>query len=99
MNQEKLIRLLISPLLTEKAYRSNGDTQQVVFKVAKDANKSEIKKAVEYMFGVKVASVCTVNVKGKSRRFGKIQGRTQDWKKAYVRLQKDSKIDFGLAEG
>lgn len=98
MNQERLLRLLISPLMTEKAYSLNGEAQQVVFKVAKDANKCEIKQAVEFVFGVKVDSVRTLNVKGKSRRFGKIQGRTQNWKKAYVRLQKDSKIDFGLAE-
>lgn len=98
MNQEKLLKLLVSPIMTEKAYRFNGEGQQVVFKVAKDANKPEIKRAVEVTFGVKVESVHTLNVKGKSRRFGKTIGKTQDWKKAYVRLNKDSKIDFGLAE-
>lgn len=98
MNQEKLLKLLISPLMTEKAYRYTGEGQQVVFKVIKDATKPEIKRAVEFAFGVKVASVHTLNVKGKTRRFGKTIGRTQDWKKAYVRLNKDSKIDFGLAE-
>lgn len=98
MNQEKLLKLLIAPLLTEKAYRFTGESQQVIFKVVKDANKIEIKQAVEFVFNVKVDSVSTLNMKGKKRRFGKIQGRTQDWKKAYVRLAKDSKIDFGLAE-
>ncbi len=98
MNQERLLRLLISPIMTEKAYRFDGEAQRVIFKVAKDANKVEIKQAVEFAFNVKVDSVRTLNMKGKSRRFGKIQGQTRDWKKAYVRLAKDSKIDFGLAE-
>ncbi len=98
MNQERLLRLLISPIMTEKAYRLNGEAQQVVFKVAKDANKIEIKQAVEFVFGVKVDSVRTLNMKAKQRRFGKIQGKTQAWKKAYVRLAGNSRIDFGLAE-
>ncbi len=98
MNQERLLRLLQSPLMTEKAYRFDGEGQQVVFKVVKDANKGEIKQAVEFVFGVKVEAVRTLNMKSKQRRFGKMQGKTQAWKKAYVRLAKDSKIDFGLAE-
>ncbi len=89
MNQERLLRLLISPLMTEKSYRFDGENQQVVFIVAKDANKGEIKQAIEFVFNVKVDAVRTLNMKGKKRRFGKMQGKTQDWKKEYVRLEKD----------
>ena len=98
MSKERLLRLLISPVMTEKAYNFDGDAQQVVFKVLKDATKTEVKSAVELMFDVKVDSVHTINIKGKQRRFGKIQGKTKAWKKAYVRLAKDAKIDFGLGE-
>ncbi len=99
MNREKLMKILVSPLITEKAYGlSNGVAQQVAFKVLKDANKSEIRRAVELMFDVKVDVVRTLNVKGKTRRFGRTVGRTQDWKKAYVRLSEGSKIDFGVSE-
>lgn len=99
MNREKLMKILVSPLMTEKAYGlSNGAAQQVAFKVLKDANKSEIRRAVELMFDVKVDVVRTLNVKGKARRFGRTVGRTQDWKKAYVRLSEGSKIDFGVSE-
>ncbi len=99
MNREKLMKILVSPLMTEKAYGlSNGTAQQVAFKVLKDANKSEIRRAVELMFEVKVDVVRTLNVKGKTRRFGRTVGRTQDWKKAYVRLSEGSKIDFGVSE-
>lgn len=65
------------------------------FEVAKNANKIEIKKAVEELFGVKVAKVNTLNVKGHLRRQGRYQGYTSDWKKAYVTLTEDSKaIEF-----
>ena len=98
MNRQRLMKVLLSPLMTEKTYRLGGVEEQVAFKVARDANKCEIKNAIEYMFDVQVAAVRTLNVKGKSRRFGRLQGRTQDWKKAYVRLQAGSKIDFGVSE-
>ena len=65
------------------------------FKVAKDATKIDIKKAVEQLFGVKVAKVNTMNVKGHLRRYGRFEGYTSDWKKAFVTLTEDSKtIEF-----
>jgi large subunit ribosomal protein L23 len=65
------------------------------FEVARDANKVEIKKAVEEIFGVKVARINTVSMNGKSRRRGYTTGRTSDWKKAYVKLTEGSKtIEF-----
>ena len=98
MNKELLVKILHAPLFTEKSYRLGGKDQQVAFKVTSKATKQDIKKAVEYMFDVKVTDVRTVNVKGKKRRFGKIVGMTKAWKKAYVRLAPEAKIDFGGIE-
>ncbi|KZX80372.1 50S ribosomal protein L23, partial [Alcanivorax sp. HI0013] len=69
-----------------------------VFKVAKDANKLEIKKAVEALFEVKVKAVRTANMKGKSKFFGRVAGKRADWKKAYVSLEEGQDIDFLGAE-
>jgi large subunit ribosomal protein L23 len=70
-------------------------TKKYTFKVAADANKIEIAKAVEELFGVKVAKVNTVNVNGKMRRYGRFEGYTASWKKAIVTLTEDSKtIEF-----
>ena len=98
MNKEHLVKILYAPLFTEKTYNLGGKDQQVAFKVATTATKPAIKKAVEYMFDVKVTEVRTLNVKGKKRRFGKVSGMTKAWKKAYVRLAEGAKIDFGGIE-
>ena len=99
MNNERLMKVLLSPVISDKAYRVAEQDKQVVFRVMTCANKLEIKKAVERMFEVKVAAVKTTNVKGKARRFGRIEGRTKDWKKAYVKLMPGYDIDFvGAAE-
>lgn len=86
--------IIIRPIVTEKTM--NGNTMKMyTFEVAKNANKIEIKKAVEELFGVKVAKVNTLNVRGKLRRQGRTQGYTSAWKKAYVTLTEDSKgIEF-----
>lgn len=94
MNQERLLKILLSPHVTSKAYEAADKSNHVVFKVATDAKKLEIKQAVETLFEVKVDAVKTVNVKGKARRFGRIEGRTKDWKKAYVKLAKGYDISF-----
>lgn len=86
--------IIIKPVITEKSMDElqNG---KYTFKVAKNANKIEIKKAVEALFGVEVAKVNTLNVNGKAKRVGRFEGRTSDWKKAVVTLTKDSKtIEF-----
>ncbi|WP_119328268.1 50S ribosomal protein L23 [Cysteiniphilum halobium] len=98
MNQERLLKVLLSPHVTNKAYEVAERSSYVVFKVATDATKKEIKKAVEMLFEVQVEDVKTVNVKGKARRFGRIEGRTKDWKKAYIRLQEGHDINFIGAE-
>ena len=86
--------IIKKPVLTEKSYDHLPD-KTYTFEVAKDANKIEIRQAVEEIFGVKVASVNTTNRDGKLRRQGRTQGYTPAVKKAYVTLKKDSKgIEF-----
>ena len=72
--------------------------EQVVFKVATDATKPEVKAAVELLFNVKVDSVQILNVKGKVKRFGRFTGRRSDWKKAYVSLTPGQEIDFSAVQ-
>ena len=80
--------------LTEKTSLAMQNTNTYSFRVRRDSTKPDIKAAVELMFGVKVDKVAVVNETGKSRRFGKLQGRTQDIKKAYVRLAPGQTIDY-----
>jgi len=98
MNQDRIATILLSPHVTEKATMVGEASNQYVFKVLKNANKREIKTAVEKMFNVQVASVSVLNVKGKNKRFGQQMGRRKDWKKAYVRLEAGHDIDFLGAE-
>ena len=93
-SQEKLINLLLAPHITEKTSLAMQNTNTYSFRVLRNSTKPQIKAAVELMFGVKVAGVQVVNETGKSRRFGKLQGRTQDIKKAYVRLAPGQTIDY-----
>ncbi|MFQ5602850.1 MAG: 50S ribosomal protein L23 [bacterium] len=90
--------ILIKPLLTEKMLALQESENKYAFKVLKDANKIEIKKAVERKFNVLVDEVRTINVKGKSKRMntrgGITTGRRADWKKAIVKLQEGYSIDF-----
>lgn len=86
--------VLKSPLLTEKANMLKETNNQVLFKVARDANKIEIKRAVEEIFKVKVEDVRTINYKGKDKRMGRYEGKRPDWKKAIVTLKKGEKLDF-----
>lgn len=86
--------IIIRPIITEKSM-IGATEKKYTFEVAKSAGKIEIAKAVEEVFGVKVAKVNTVNVRGKLRRQGRTQGYTRAWKKAYVTLTQDSKnIEF-----
>ena len=92
--QEKLMNVLLGPHVSEKAARIGEKHQQVVFRVRRDADKEQVKRAVEKMFEVKVADVQIVNVRGKLKRFGAQIGRRSDWKKAYVRLAPGSEINL-----
>lgn len=86
--------IIISPVLTEKSY-DGIQAKKYTFKVAKSATKTQIKTAIEDIFGVKVSKVNTVNVDGKKKRMGRSEGYTSDYKKAVVFLTEDSKaIEF-----
>lgn len=94
MNQEKLYRVLIGPVISEKATMAAENGNQVVFKVAKDAAKRDIKAAVETLFKVNVESVRVLNRKGKTKRTRYGLGKQSDTRKAYVRLAEGQDIDF-----
>lgn len=95
---ERLHRIILGPVVSEKSTRLSENANQTVLKVLRDARKPEIKAAVEKMFGVKVDAVRTLNLKGKCKRFGGSPGRRSDWKKAYVTLAEGHQIDV-LAGG
>ena len=86
--------LILRPLITEKATRLKEASNTICFEVARSANKIEIARAVHKLFGVKVESVRVANREGKFKRMGRFAGRRKDWKKAYVRLAPDQKIEF-----
>ncbi|CAH0534531.1 50S ribosomal protein L23 [Vibrio stylophorae] len=94
IREERLLKVLRAPHISEKATLNAETTNTIVFKVAKDATKLEIKKAVEKLFEVEVDVVRTLVVKGKTKRHGMRQGRRSDWKKAYVTLKEGQDIDF-----
>jgi len=89
MNQYEVI---VRPIVTEKAVGVKETTPTLVFEVSRDANKTEIRNAVEKLFKVKVDEVRTSTTEGKLRRRGRFSGYRGDWKKAYVRLQKGQKM-------
>jgi len=94
MNQERLMQILLAPVVSEKSTRVADANRQAVFKVVKNASKAEIRRAVELMFGVEVERVTTANVNGKRKMFQRRPGRRPDWKKAYVTLKPGQDIDF-----
>lgn len=93
MNQERLMKILLAPHVSEKSTLVADTNRQFVFKVLPDASRPEIKQAVEKMFDVEVQAVQVVNVPGKVKRFG-TPGKRSDWKKAYVKLKPGQDIDF-----
>ncbi len=86
--------VLRGPMLTERGTALKEADNKVLFKVAKGANKIEIKKAVEEIFKVKVDRVTTMNYKGKIKRMGRYSGKRPDWKKAIVTIKEGEKLDF-----
>jgi len=94
MNHERLLQVILAPVVSEKSTMVSEKNQQVVFRVTTDASKPEIKAAVELLFNVKVEGVSTVNVGGKVKRFGRMTGRRKNWKKAYVSLAQGQEIDL-----
>ncbi len=94
LNQEKLMKIVLEPRVTEKSTLVAEKHNQFVFKVLKSASKPEIKKAIELLFKVEVESVQVSNVKGKKKIFKREPGKRPDWKKAYVKLKPGFDIDF-----
>ena len=94
MSLERYYQIIHHPIISEKSTELKGAYNQLVFKVAMDANKIEIKKAIESIFGVKVLSVRTMRVLGKKKRLGRYQGRRANWKKAVVKLKEGDTVDF-----
>ena len=102
-SSERLMTVLLAPVVSEKGTYIADKHQQVIFRVMPNATKPEVKAAVELMFGkkdkpIEVMSVQIVNVKGKKKRFGQFTGRRRNWKKAYVCLKPGQEINFA-AEG
>ncbi len=95
MNKERLMQVLRSPIVSEKSTLMADASHQFAFRVATDATKPEIRKAVELMFEVQVESVRVVNIRGKVKRSGRLMGRRNGIRKAYVKLAPGSEIDFG----
>lgn len=88
-------QIVLRPIVTEKTADAKESTNTVCFQVARGANKIEVRRAVEALFGVKVVEVRVMNVPGKVRRYGRYSGKRPDWRKAYVRLAAGEKtIEF-----
>lgn len=98
MNEERLMKVLLEPHISEKSSIAGDVANQIVFKVLPDATKLEIKKAVEKIWGVTVVSTQVQNMKGKTKRTMAGRGKRKDWKKAYVRLKDGDEINFVGAE-
>ncbi|MBS1160024.1 MAG: 50S ribosomal protein L23 [Azonexus sp.] len=94
MNQQRLMQVLLAPQISEKATYIAEKHEQIIFRVASDATKPEIKAAVELLFKVEVEGVQVANVKGKVKRFKGATGRRKGWKKAYVSLKPGQEINF-----
>lgn len=95
---ERLMSVVLAPVVSEKSTLVADKNRQYVFRVADDATKPEVKAAVELLFKTKVQSVTVSNVKGKQKRFGRFMGRRRNWKKAYVRLAAGQEINFAATE-
>jgi large subunit ribosomal protein L23 len=102
-NPERLLQVIIAPQVSEKATYIAEKHNHVIFRVAQDATKSEVKAAVELIWkpqNIQVKSVQIANVKGKKKRFGRFIGRRSNWKKAYVSIQSGQEINFSdIAQG
>ena len=98
IQQERLLKVLLAPIISEKATMVADKNEQVAFRVTADATKPEIKAAVELLFKVQVESVQVLNVKGKEKRFGRFMGRRNHERKAYVCLKPGQEINFAEAQ-
>ena len=94
ISQERMLKVILAPVISEKSTRIADKLNQVVFRVLRDATKQEISAAVSNLFKVEVTGVQVLNVKGKVKRSGRVTGRRDNWKKAYVTLKPGQDIDF-----
>ena len=94
MSDSALYNIILAPHVSEKATQLADSASQVVFKVAIDATKPQIRRAIEKLFSVEVESVQVVRQKGKNKNFGRIPGKRKNWKKAYISLKQGQDIDF-----
>jgi len=94
MNQERLLQVILSPHISEKSTIGVEKRNEYVFQVVANATKPEVKDAVEHLFNAKVKTVRIVNVRPKTKLFRGIEGKRKGWKKAYVTLQADQKLDI-----
>ena len=97
MNQERLLKIIQGPVVSEKSNNLSEKQEQIALKVLPDANKKEIKAAVELLFGVQVESVTTILQKGKTKRFGRYVGKRSNVKKAYISLVPGQNLDLEAA--
>ncbi len=103
LNPERLMKVLLAPIISEKSTQIGENHNQYIFRVLDDATKPEIKAAVELLFSkkdskIEVIGVRVLNVRGKEKKVGKIQGRRRHWKKAYVSLKSGQDINYQAAE-
>lgn len=103
LNPERLMKVLLAPIISEKSTQIGEKHGQYIFRVLDDATKPEIKAAVELLFSkkdakIEVIGVRVLNVRGKEKKVGKIQGRRRHWKKAYVSLKSGQDINYQAAE-
>lgn len=94
MKEERLLKIVLATHISEKATIINEKNNEYVFRVIENATKPEVKNAIEFLFNTKVKSVRIMNVRAKRRLFRGIEGKRKGWKKAYVTLAADQKIDF-----
>ncbi len=98
MKEERLLQVILAPVISEKATMLADKREQVIFRVATSATKPEIKAAVELLFKVQVKAVTVLNVKGKNKRFGRFNGSRASWRKAFVCLRPGQELNFAAGE-
>ena len=98
IKEERLLQIILAPVISEKATMLAEKREQVIFRVTNTATKPEIKAAVELLFKVQVKGVAVLNVKGKTKRFGRFNGSRSNWKKAFVSLMPGQELNFAAGE-
>jgi large subunit ribosomal protein L23 len=98
MKEERLLQIILAPVTSEKATMLADKQEQIILRVTPSATKPEIKAAVELLFKVQVEKVTVLNVKGKTKKFGRFTGTRSSWKKAFVCLKPGQELNFAAGE-